>query len=205
MKIINYVTNNRMVFSLAVVFFLFFVVVMSNAGIAEPKKAKSNQEAELFPPKNIMSIIKKIYPTCNIVTLSDLADEAKSEFLGMYPHGNPGWVKGDFNGDGFVDYALLLSNKEKDTTYLRLVVLLSSGNKFTVKNLVSKFEGDSFWYISLMPAGTVVKHTEAFAPINNEPNEIKLKYPAVEYFKAGSFMSVFYFENGEFHSIPVTD
>jgi hypothetical protein len=201
---INYEINNRIACGLAVVVFSFFISMISYAGSANPTETKPNQET-VFPPKNVVSTIKGICPSCDIVTLNDLANEARSEFLGMSPHGNPGWVKGDFNGDGFIDYALLLRNKENGKNYLRLIALLSSGNKFIVKNLRNKYEGHSFWYLGLMPAGTVAKHTLAFAPSGDTPAEVKLKYPAIEYFKAGSSMSVFYFKNGEFHMIPVSD
>ncbi len=158
----------------------------------------------MLPPKNILSIVKEYCSNCAIVSLNDLADEAKSEFLDMYPNGNPGWVKGDFNGDGITDYALLLSYKEGNNTFLRLVVLLSSGNKYIISKLIER-QGDSLWYINSMPAEKIIKHTLAYAPEDNEPYEIKLKYPGIKYYKAGSSMNVFYYENGKFHMMPVTD
>ncbi len=205
MKIINYHATSSLVCILSVIFYSIFVLTMSGVGIAGPEKSQTHKEAVLMPPKDVLSSVNKYCPKYSIVSLNDLADEARSEFLGMSPHGNPGWVKGDFNGDGLIDYALLLRNKENGKNYLRLIALLSSGNKFIVKNLRNKYEGHSFWYLGLMPAGAVAKHTLDFAPSGDTPIEVKLKHPAIEYFKAGSSMSVFYFENGEFHMIPVSD
>ena len=163
--------NNVITCGVAVVAFAFFTSVMSYAGSATPNESKSKQEAVL-PPKNVMGTIKEICSSCEIVTLNDLAAEVKSEFREMSPHGNPGWVKGDFNGDGFIDYALLLKNKEDGNNYLRLIALLSSGDKFIVKSLRNKYQGHSFWYLGLMPSGTVVKHTAAFAPSGETPVEV---------------------------------
>lgn len=203
MKIMNYQTNKIVAYSIIVSVLSLGIIMLlyaENSG-----NARSKQAISIFPPKNVMSAVKKDCPTCDVVTINDLAEEAKAEFHDMFPHANPGWITGDFNGDGLTDYALLLTNKDKGKSYLRLVSLLASvDNNFTVINLIKPYEGDSFWYIGIMPSGTVVKHTRAFAPQKNEPHEIKLKIPAIEYFKAGSSMSVFYFEKGLFHMIPVS-
>ena len=205
MKMDKNKTRNRAWLVLAAILFSIIIVRITGAGNADIKKDKSRQETMSLPPKNIVNIIKKACPTCDIVSLNDLAEEAKSEYLEMYPNGNPGWIKGDFNGDGFIDYALLLRNMEDDKAFLRLVVLLSSDRKFVLVNLIEKYMGHSYWYLGLMPAGTVAKHTDAFDPPDKEPSELKLKFPAIEYYKAGSSMNLYYFEKNIFNVMTVSD
>jgi hypothetical protein len=191
---------------------IFFVVLLSilniavatDKSIAQDEKAKIRNNNEL-PPDSVLNVIKKKCSNCKVITLNDLVDEAREEFIELYPKANPGWIKGDFNGDGLLDYAVLLYNKETGKVYTRLIVLLATGEKsFAVKTLIKPYEGSSVWYLGLMQSGAVARHTRAFSPPKNEPKETLLKYPGIKYYKAGSHMSVFYFENGTFKPMPVS-
>jgi hypothetical protein len=204
MKINVYRKHMRITIGMIGILLSFLIMDVSHATSTVHEGTKTNQRSTT-PPTNVMSIIKRVCPSCKPVTFNDLAEEARDEFLDMYPNANPGWVAGDFNGDGLTDYAVLLSNRKNGKSYLRLIVLLAtSANTFSAKTVIEKYKGHSFWYIGLMPAGTIAKHTQAFSPRKNAPYEVKLKYPAIKYYKAGSSMSVLYFENGTFHGIPVS-
>lgn len=188
------------IFLLQLVIFLFSV-----NNIVEGKNSKIQKENFVSLPSNVLATIKRFCPNCKVVSLENLEDEAREEFLELYPHGKPGWVSGDFDGNDRVDYALLLQWKKKDKIFERLVILLSSkNNEFDIKVLVKDFEGWGFWYIGLAPAKTVLKHTKAFEPEPGVPEEVELLNPGIKFYKAGSTMSVFYFENGEFKVIPVS-
>lgn len=183
----------------------FLSLVTAQEGSVVQNRSKNIKNTIILPPDNVLSAIKKICPNCKVVTVNELADEAREEFLEIHPNANPGWIIGDFNGDGLNDYAVLLYEKKKDKIYQKLLVLLAiNENTFTRKTIVKEYEGDFYWYIGVMPAGKVIRHTMAFAPDKNTPNEVVLKYTAIEYYKAGSSMSVFYFMQGAFHVMPVS-
>jgi hypothetical protein len=192
-----------------IIFFAAVLLPLNMAAASEKsivQKEPTNIRNNLaLPPDNVLDTIKKLCSSCKVVTLNALANEAREEFIEYHPNANPGWVKGDFNGDGLLDYAVLLYKKEKGTIYQRLIVLLATAEKtFTVKTLVKSHEGDFYWYIGTMDSGAIIKHTKAFSPPKNESKETLLKYPGIEYYKAGSYMRVFYFDNGTFKSMPVS-
>lgn len=188
------------IFLLQLVIFLFRV-----NDVVEGKNSKLQKEDIGFLPSNVLVAIKRFCPNCKVVSLENLEDEAREEFLMIYPNANPGWVSGDFDGNGKIDYALLLQWMKKDKIFEQLVVLLyKKNNEFDIKVLVNDFEGWGFWYIGLAPVRTVLKHTEAFEPDSDVPEKVELLNPGIKFYKAGSTMSVFYFENGEFKVIPVS-
>ena len=206
MRISKKLAYKLLTFFVAVPFLILNIMVVQEVPAAR-MGINDIRNGTVMPPSNVLNAIRNICRNCELVTLNDLVEEAREEFLGLHPNANPGWITGDFNGDGLIDYAVLLYSKGKGKIYTRLIVLLATRDKtFTVKALVKSYEGGSYWYIALMKAGSIIKHTKAFAPPKNVPKEVLLKYPAIKYYKTGSFMNVFYFEasKGVFIEIPVS-
>jgi len=63
------------------------------------------------------------------------------------------------------------------------------------------------WYLDKIPAGELVKHTEAFEVEPGEPEEVILKFPAVEFILFESASSVYYWdeETQKIKVIPTSD
>lgn len=205
------IISKKLAYKLFIVFAVAHFPII-NMALAQERSAVQIETNNIrnsieMPQDSVLNAIKKNCRNCKLVTLNDLVDEAREEFLELYPNANPGWITGDFNGDGLSDYAVLLYNKEKEKIYIRLLALLANNEgTFRINTLVRSFHGGFYWYIGLMESGSIIKHTKAFAPPKNVPKEILLKYPAIRYYKEGSSMTVFYFETakGIFIEIPVS-
>jgi len=65
------------------------------------------------------------FPGYHLQAVQELDSAARDFFLRHFPRQDPGIVRGDFNGDGNPDYALLL--KGNKSTAQKLVVFLCSG------------------------------------------------------------------------------
>lgn len=65
------------------------------------------------------------FPGYHLLTLQELDSAARDFFLRHFPRQNPSVVRGDFDGDGNPDYALLLKSNKSPAA--KLVVLFCSG------------------------------------------------------------------------------
>lgn len=63
------------------------------------------------------------------------------------------------------------------------------------------------WYLREVPAGNLIKHTKAFAPPPGKPEEVFLKFPAVEwnFFERAAFVIFWDLEKKGFESIQTVD
>jgi hypothetical protein len=165
---------------------------LDNYAIAHAPKAKSS-DCEVTK-----EIVNKYYPHHILVQLKNLNEDVKKYFATTYAESHPGCTKGDFDGDGEADYALLLRAKIKEKIIERLVVLKGKGGKeFMAINLDQYDErtGDSF--LRSVPAGKIKDSTGTEMVTTNHPGfEIVL-------FEAAS--RVYFWRAGKFHFIQTSD
>jgi hypothetical protein len=143
-------------------------------------------------------IISTYYPNHTLVQFKDLNEDVREYFAEKYPNSHPGCIKGDFDGDGLIDYALLLRTNIKGRIIEKLVVLKGeNGKKFILIDLdeSDKRVGDSF--LRHIPAGRVEKCDRTETVTIDRPGfEIVL-------FEAAS--RVYFWKEGKFSFIQTSD
>jgi hypothetical protein len=125
------------------------------------------------------------FPGYHLLTLKERDSDTKAFFIQHFPKANPSVIHADFDGDGHLDYALLLKNGKSPAT--KLVVLLCSEDVHcrTVYELDVTGYSDGV-YLRPVARGTVVSQTEALDTTNNSsPAKLKTSGIQVTYFEKG--------------------
>ncbi len=115
----------------------------------------------LEEPTESNSILRR-FPGYHVLTLRELDSETRAFFVKQFPRNSPSAVHADFDGDGYLDYAVLVRNNKSGTT--KLVILLCSGNgpcKTVYELDVSTHSGSV--YIRPVPVGSRVFQTDAIS------------------------------------------
>jgi hypothetical protein len=156
--------------ALAVVFAALFCCVGTLVG----EEQKSDVD-------NILSSL----PGYHLLTLKERDPNTRAYISQHFPKSNPSVVQADFDGDGHLDYALLVRNANSKTT--KLVVLLCSedGHCRTVYELDVSAYSDLV-YLRPAAVGSVVSQTEA-VDSTNQSSPVKLKSTGIQvtYFEKG--------------------
>ena len=118
------------------------------------------------------------FPGYHLLTFEELDSAARDFFLQHFPKQNPSVVRGDFDGDGNPDYALLL--RDNKSTAAKLVVLLCSGPAQckSVYDLDLTAYSNSV-YLRPMKVGSRVSQTDAI-PTNDRALSKRLTSLGVE-------------------------
>lgn len=130
-------------------------------------------------PQSSIDNILSSFPGYHLLTLKERDSDAKAYFLQHFPKANPSMVHADFDGDGQLDYALLLRNDKSQVT--KLVVLLCP-KEVHCRNVyeldVSAYSGSA--YLRPVARGSRVSQTESIdtdtAPVNLKFSGIRVTY-----------------------------
>lgn len=85
--------------------------------------------------------ILNLFPGYHVLTLADRDTETRSFLHQRFPKDNPSVVHADIDGDGHLDYALLLKNDK--SSHAKFVVLLCSADDSCKKTYESDLTGYS--------------------------------------------------------------
>ena len=123
------------------------------------------------------------FPGYHLLTLKERDSDTKAFFVQHFPKANPSVVHADFDGDGHLDYALLLRSDKSPAT--KLVVLLCSEDVHCRSVYESDVTGSSdAVYLRPVARGTEVSQTEAIDTTNNSlPVKLKTSGIEVTYFE----------------------
>jgi hypothetical protein len=134
--------------------------------------------------KSDVDSILSSFPGYHLLTLKERDSDARAFFTQHFPKANPSVVRADFNGDGHLDYALLLRNDKSQAT--KLVVLLCSEDAHcrSVYDVdVSAYSGSV--YLRPRTRGSRVSETEAVDTNHTAPVNLKFSGIQVTYFGKG--------------------
>ncbi len=124
------------------------------------------------------------FPGYHLLTLKERDSDARAFFTRHFPKANPSVVRADFDGDGHLDYALLLRNDKSEGT--KLVVLLCSEDAHcqSVYDVdISPYSGSA--YLRPVARGSRVSQTEAIDTDHSVPVILKFSGIRVAYFGKG--------------------
>jgi hypothetical protein len=123
------------------------------------------------------------FPGYHLLTLKELDSDAKAFFLKHFPKANPSVVHADFDGDGQLDYALLLRNDKSQVAKLVVLLCPEDGHCRNIYELdVSAYSGSA--YLRPVARGSKISQTESI-DTNTGPVNLKFSGIRVTYFGKG--------------------
>jgi hypothetical protein len=140
--------------------------------------------------KGIDKMILSDFPGFHVLAVHERDADAKEFILSHFPKRNPSIVRGDFDGDGNSDLAVLL--KADNSGAARFVILLCSKDahcKTTHEEDMTPYAGEV--YIRPVPIGRRVSQTDAI-DTKDYPSPIRLRSTAVEVSYFGKAKVVYY-------------
>jgi hypothetical protein len=128
------------------------------------------------------------FPGYHLLTLHERESDTRAFLLKHFPGSDSSLVHADFDGDGTLDYALLLRGEKPGST--ELVILLCAENR-ECKSVHESQVGTESVYLKPVPAGSKVSETDA---PDGEQATAKLNSPGIRlaYFEKAEV--VFYWD-----------
>lgn len=143
--------------------------------------------------KEIKELINAHFPDYVLMDIDELDAFAKDVFKKHYPQSNPHLVCRDFDGNGLIDYALLLRNSKKKGKQTIFTIFLQSSHSYfkLAHHLNLEFYRDDVYIIPIEP-GRLLSQT----PATDAPSkEIRLKNAAVELVYVGKAALAYYWDD----------
>jgi len=100
------------------------------------------------------------FPGFHLLVPKERDPDTTAFILKRFPKSNPSVVHADFDGDGNLDYALLLKNDKSQATKLVVLLCSESGHCRSVYEL-DVTAGSGIVYLRPVATGSVVSQTEA--------------------------------------------
>jgi hypothetical protein len=185
----------RLAWTMGVAFFMGFQAT------AWAQQDAPVREGTAEPP--LESVINHFFPGYAPVPLGELTDEIGSLTVSdpVYdtPDRSPVTIKADFDGNGFADYALLISKVQGSQADEIFVILMGHGEgRFgkAIESFFGRVARDI--YLGYLPAGTVLGTLEDAG--NNAP-PMTLASPAVTLNIPGQVSDAFYWDSLSGHFV----
>ncbi len=110
--------------------------------------------------KNDIDTVLSSFPGYHLLTLEERDSDARAFIVKHFPKASASVVHADFDGDGHLDYALLLKNDKSQATKLFVLLCSEEVRCRTVYQLdVTAYSGSA--YLRPVAMGSVVSQTEA--------------------------------------------
>ncbi len=143
------------------------------------------------------STLNRYVPDHTLVKLMDLNKDVQEYLRETYHDSQPGCIKGDFDGDGIADYALLLS-KTEGKIGVRLVVLKGkSSNDFVPFELDEFDERIKDIFLRPIPPGKIVNW--------DRTQTVSIDRPGFELVIFESASYVYFWKDGRFGFIQTSE
>lgn len=165
-------------------------------------------------PSEIRQYVTRQYPDYYLLQRGDLDQEMVVYLSRRQITKHPEWTTGDFDGNGSLDYALLLTEKGQPICRVTVMVVLRQRGG-SLQGLVlerAKLPGAATSVgrpsvgicLSSLRQGTEIVETSA-VPGGKEPKRVRLRADGVQLSFFERSAKVFYFEDGEFKSLWTAD
>jgi hypothetical protein len=166
------------------------IIIYSHLAIA--------QDASSLP--DINKLIKADFPQCRLLQLKDLDHDLHQYFIAHHRSAQPGYINADFDGNGKEDYAVLLLCNDKKKQSIRFVVFMANKNNsysyIKIENWSDELSLKNLYLESTKPGK--IKDSESGRTITTKNACFSLNL-----FEAAS--QVYYWKNGKFHYVQISD
>jgi hypothetical protein len=173
-------------------FMLLFLLGETSSSSFDRAVIESNNE--------IGKIIKKDFSNCRLVQLRDLYDDLQNYFKKTYPDLHPGYVYGDFNGDGITDYALLIRCKDHNSKIEKFIVFIGQGKESFSTIVIDQWNDElslKNLFLSIIQPGKIRE---------GDSSKIKiLKFQGIKLSLFEAASRVYFWDNNKFSFIQTSD
>lgn len=143
----------------------------------------SAMSAHTATPSGDIDKVLADLPGYHLLKPTELDADARAFFLQHFPKANPSVVHADFDGDGHLDYALLVRNDKSQLTKLVVLLCVEDGHCRNVSETdVSAYSGAV--YVRPVARGAKISQTES-ADADSVPVRLKFSGIRVTYFGKG--------------------
>jgi hypothetical protein len=155
--------------------------------------------AEAMKNTRLQAVLtQNVHPKASILTLEMLNPASQEEFLNAGVDGSPGLLRADFNGDGYPDYAALLSFPQKKSVGEWLVVLIAYPRGGFQLRLLEKYAGFQDNLYNTMQPPREVKPSKS-------SRKVKFTMPGIARIHPERPLTLFYWEKGRFQRLKVSE
>lgn len=177
---------------------------------------KTTTDYSWIPPR-IQHELKEKFPNDAIPTASIRSIHGDSSYyanmLMLYIDPSTAYaIKGDFNGDQQIDYAILLfpssAQREDKAVELKLVLAISSQKRNEVAYQYINYIGHygTYYYLTLVHPGEYLTAAgKGYAAREDAPRKIELKYDAISVTRVASSSWIIYWDGNEFLKVFTSD
>lgn len=138
--------------------------------------------------KSDVDNILSSFPGYHLLTLSERDSRTRAFISQHFPKLNPSVVHGDFDGDGHLDYALVIRNEKSQVTKLVVLLCAGDGHCRTVYELDLGAYSELV-YLQPAAAGSVAAETDAIDSTDHStPVRLKSTGIQVTYFEKGKLV-----------------
>jgi hypothetical protein len=168
-------------------------------------------------PLELANTIAQHFQGYRLITQSDLDGEMVKWVIEELHEIPSAWLQADFDGNGELDYAVMLRKVEEKKVIWLQVVLLKEKQKFVFIELCkSEYEcvekcksehGEVQLYYTLVPAGVKVEEFEGFVSDDNARRSALLTTPGIKvvYFERKSYIYFWDSKKKQFDCIQTED
>jgi hypothetical protein len=186
-----------------------FLLGLGAAALASAVAAESTPAAGLAPirlPKALHVALERSHPGMRVLEKEDLKTEQCKDFRGAHP----GWVSADFNGDGFLDYAVLLISAvpNKQVTF--------EGQNYAIRSaLLAVFFGDAegrykeipvYEFDDVLPTTRGIELQRSSKTQDHRGKDHPaLLHPGLTFFSCGQFSVDYLWSKTRFDPVPTAN
>jgi|SRR3990172_817255 len=142
---------------------------------------------------NEPSKMSSLFPGYHMVGLRELDSATSDFFLKNNLKNNPGTIEADFNGDDYLDYAVLVRRDNSNETKLAIVLCAGSSSCEITYQLDVSDQYDSV-YLTAVKRGTILTQAEAIDTKDLLSDRITLEYDGVKLTYFGKAAVVLYWD-----------
>lgn len=173
-------------------FFILSVLLISMAGCCASSSESKTKDCE--------ALVNTFYPGYRRVILEDMEKTYFNKYLKDEKIEKPGYVEGDFDGDGTIDCALLIVKKQSQNIIdEKLVVFLFEKDKPVKSQVLESFE-QFYNELFIKPA-----LPGKFHQWDNESNGMDVTKLGIELRFYEKSAKIFYWYDGKFGQIQTED
>jgi hypothetical protein len=147
-------------------------------------------------PAPIRTYLRTKYPGWRVLELSDLLPEDRKFFLDHNPGGCPGFTSGEYI-PGRKAFAVLAVSKIRKPARVKLIVFVGKEKGYRPTILAKSTTEGPLPAVFTMPAG-------AYQSWDRE-EEVRAQHPVIFYVRYEARAVMFYWENGEWRELQISD
>lgn len=148
-------------------------------------------------PLGVQHAIQKKFPAWSVVTIDNLDPDSQKLWLEAHSKECPGFVVGNFDGRSVPSYAVSLSRQQGAAQWGMLLVVTKEATGYELHVLARASKVGTISVVSKLPAGS-------YSGVD-EITHIRAAFPVIQYDAIEVGAIIYYWENGRYNSLLVSE